>query len=170
MLFGLYMRSNQGVNVSLVMNRIPARQPFDNGSYLFKTVASSFVPRFLWPDKPEAGGVFNMEHYAGIRIRNWSTNIGPIGEAYGNFGTNGGIFYMFILGVFLRFIFKKVLQISEKVPLLILWIPVLFFQVTYSAESDSLQILNSIIKSAFFLWILYKFLPSWFGVVKSSSQ
>lgn len=166
MFFTLYMRSNQGVNVSRVMNRIPSHQPFDNGTYLFESIASAFVPRFLWPDKPQAGGVFNMQHYAGVQIRSYSTNVGPLGEAYGNFGVNGGIIYIFLLGALLRIIYKKVLNISENLPVIILWIPVLFYQVTYSAESDSLQILNSLIKSAFFLWLLYKLLPAWFGVTK----
>jgi hypothetical protein len=161
--FPLYIRSNQGYNVSLVMRRIPVMQPYDNGRRLTTVLASAFVPRFLWPDKPEAGGKESMKYFTGWVIHGWSTNVGPLGEAYGSFGVNGGIFYMFLIGLIIRYAYKKVFTISANLPLLILWIPFLFYQITYSAETDSLQIFNSLIKSSFFLWLLYKALPGWFG-------
>jgi hypothetical protein len=43
---------------------------------------------------------------------------------------------------------------------------VLFYQVTYAAETDSLQVFNSLTKSAFFIWLLYRQWPQWFGVEK----
>lgn len=164
--FPIYYRANQGYNVALVMRRIPRIQPFDNGRNLLISFASAFVPRFLWPDKPEAGGKFNMKFYAGFDIKGWSTNIGPLGEAYGSFGIEGGIVYMFFLGGFIRWAYKRVFIVGNKIPLIILWIPVLFYQTTYSAETDMLQIVNSILKSAFFIWLLYKLLPGWFGIVE----
>jgi len=165
-LFPLYYRANQGYNVAMVMRRFPSRMPFDNGKNLLLNLASSVVPRLFWPDKPEAGGKFNMKYYVGLELTNWSTNVGPIGEAYGSFGVTGGIIYMFFLGAFIRWAYKCVFVIAYKLPLLIFWIPVMFYQVTYSAESDTLQILNSVIKSAFFVWILVKILPKWFGKSK----
>jgi hypothetical protein len=168
--FNTYIRSNQGFNVALVMRRIPSYQPYDDGNNLFKVMAASIVPRFLWPDKPEAGGKFNMKYYAGYSIKGWSTNIGPLGEAYGSFGVVGGIFYMFLLGMFIRWAYKLVFTIGKRIPLLICWIPVLFYQITYSGETDTLQILNSLVKSAFFVWLLYKLLPGWFGVEKQNNR
>jgi hypothetical protein len=165
-LFPIYTRTNQGFNVALVMKRIPARQAYDNGDRLLTVFASAFVPRFLWADKPEAGGQFNMKYYAGWKIKGWSTNVGPLGEAYGSFGVTGGIIYMFLLGLFLRWVYLRVFILSDKIPLLICWLPVLFYLTTSSAETDTLQILNSIIKSAFFIWLLTKLLPGWFGIVK----
>lgn len=161
--FPIYYRTNQGFNVSLVMRRIPRVQPYDGGNRLALSFASALVPRVLWPDKPEAGGKFNMKYYAGVELRGWSTNVGPLGEAYGSFGVAGGIIFMFCLGIFIRWCYKMVFRLSVVNPLLILWIPVLFYQVTYSAESDTLQILNSLFKSALFIWILYKVFPAWFG-------
>lgn len=162
--FPIYYRANQGYNVALVMRRIPNIQPFDNGGNLAVSFASAFVPRFLWPNKPEAGGKFNMKFYAGMNLKGWSTNIGPLGEAYGSFGVEGGIIYMFFLGGFIRWAYKRVFVIGNRIPLIVLWIPVLFYQTTYSAETDTLQIVNSIMKSAFFIWLLYKLFPGWFGV------
>ena len=167
--FPVYSRTNQGFNVALVMKRIPVIQPYDYGDRLVTVFASAFIPRFLWTDKPEAGGRFNMKYYAGWNIRGWSTNVGPLGEAYGSFGITGGIIYMFLLGLFLRWVYLRVFYLSGKTPLLICWLPVLFYLITSSAETDTLQILNSIIKSAFFIWLLTKFLPSWFGIVKDTA-
>lgn len=163
MFFPIYYRTNQGFNVALVMNRFPRVADFDNGKKLGVVVASSFIPRFLWPNKPTAGGKDNMQYYAGVQIRGYSTNVGPLGEAYGSFGKFGGIFYLFVLGVFIRWAYYRIFIIAQHLPLIIFWIPVLFFQISYSGESDSLQILNSLIKSAFFIWLLYRLFPRLFG-------
>jgi hypothetical protein len=165
--FPLYSRTNQGYNVALVMRRMPNVKPYDGGTRLVTVFASAFVPRFLWTDKPEAGGKFNMKYYAGWNIIGWSTNVGPLGEAYGSFGPTGGIIYMFLLGLFFRGAYLWVFKRSAKIPLLICWLPVLFYDITSSSETDTLQILNSIIKSAFFIWLLTKLLPGWFGIVKN---
>jgi hypothetical protein len=158
--FFLYYRANQGFNMSLVMRRFPDMVPFDNGSKLGISVASSFIPRLFWPDKPTAGGLENMKYYAGTNIKGWATNVGPLGEAYASFGFAGGIFYMMVLGWFIRFAYQRLFIIARKnLPLTILWIPVMFFQVAYSAENDTLQILNSLLKSAFFIFVLYKIIP-----------
>jgi hypothetical protein len=160
--FPLYSRANQGFNIALVMIRIPSRQLYDDGERLLTVLASVFVPRFLWVDKPEAGGKFNMKYYAGWTITNWSTNVGPIGEAYGSFGSVGGIIYMMLIALFIRWAYFFVFSISQKIPALVCWLPFLFYQTTSSAETDTLQILNSIVKSAFFIWLLIKLMPTWF--------
>jgi hypothetical protein len=169
--FPVYMRTNQGFNISVVMRRIPAQQDFDDGNHLLLTAASALVPRLIWPDKPQAGGKESMMYYTGFNIEGWSTNVSPLGEAYASFGPYGGIFYMFLLGLFIRWIYKRVFVIGLRLPLIVLWIPVLFYQVTYCMETDSLQIFNSLLKGAFFLWLLYKILPTWFGkMIKQSSS
>lgn len=160
--FPFYSRANQGYNVGLVMRRFPNTVPHDEGSALSRSILSSFVPRFLWPDKPEAGGKFNMKYYTGLEIRGWSTNVGPLGEAYGAFGNIGGIFYMAFLAFFIRWVYRKVFVLSVTYPLLILWLPVLFYQTIYSAENDTLQIFNSLVKSSIFIYLTYRFVPTLF--------
>ncbi len=165
--FFVFIRMNQGWNISNVLKKIPSQREYENGRQLLRVAFASVIPRLFWADKPEAGGKFNMQYYAGLKIEGWSTNIGPLGEAYGNFGVGGGIIYMFLLGLFIRWIYKKVFKLGIKTPLLILWLPVLFYQVTYSAETDTLQILNSLFKTSFFIYLIYRFLPSWFGKQKT---
>lgn len=161
-LFPIYLRMNQGYNIALVQRRIPQYVDYLGGDYLVLTFTSAFVPRLFWPDKPAAGGRYNMLMYTGKTIRGWSTNVGPLGEAYGNFGNIGGWFYMFGFGLFIRFAYTRYLQICKKRPILFIWMPVLFFQVVYVMETDSLQAFNSLIKGAIFIFVMYKLFPSLF--------
>lgn len=162
--FPVYVRGNQGYFVALVMYRYPAVKPFDSGERLFQVLLSSLVPRLLWPDKPMAGGKFNMQYYAGRVISTYTVNVGPLGEAYGSFGWAGGILYMGILGFFIRWVYSRVFAVGRRYPLVILWIPVLFFQVSYSAENDTLQILNSLIKISVFIYLVFRIFPELFRV------
>ena len=100
--------------------------------------------------------------YTGIYVYGWSTNVGPIGEAYGNFGYWGGWFYLMAFAVFIRYAYNKFISICKRRPILFLWMPVLFFQIVYVMETDSLQAFNSLIKGAVFLFIMYKLFPSLF--------
>ncbi|HET6253697.1 MAG TPA: hypothetical protein VFE32_06475 [Puia sp.] len=161
--FQIFTRANQGFNVSLVMNRFPEKVPFDDGNKLFLNIASSLVPRVFWPNKPEAGGRANMSYYAGLNIIGWSTNVGPLGESYGSFGPRGGVIFMILLGIFIRFAYTRMFKLSARIPLLLFWLPVMFYQTTYAGETDTLQILNSILKSALFIWLLHRQWPEWFG-------
>jgi hypothetical protein len=164
--FPIYTRINQGYNISLVMQRFPAKIPFDGGSNLLINLASSLVPRVFWPNKPEAGGKVNMLYYAGLTIAGWSTNVGPLGEAYGSFGPRGGVIFMILVGIFIRYAYSLLFKLSGQIPLLIFWLPVMFYQTTYAGETDTLQIFNSILKSALFIWLLYRQWPKWFGAKK----
>lgn len=157
--FPLYYRMNQGYNIGLVMRRIPSKVDYLGGTYLELGFVSSFVPRLFWPDKPKAGGEENMRIYTGYIIKDWSTNVGPLGEAYGNFGNWGGWLYLFVFAFFIRWVYMKFMNICMNRPILFLWMPALFFQTFYVMETDSLQAFNSLIKGAIFLFLLYKLFP-----------
>lgn len=165
-MFPIYMRTNQGYNIALVMRRFPVVTPYDDGQNIFLSIASSLVPRVFWPDKPMAGGKYNMYYYTGIKISGWSTNVGPLAEAYASFGPIGGALYMFLLGLFIRWFYQLLFKRSTKVPLLFLWVPLLFYQVSYSAENDTLQIFNSLLKAGMFVLLIYAAYPGLFGKIK----
>jgi hypothetical protein len=84
--YPLYVRFNQGYNVSVVMKRIPAAVPFDEGDMVKKSLLASITPRFLWPDKPMAGGHFNMKYYAGITIKNFPPMLVHLGKLMAHLG------------------------------------------------------------------------------------
>lgn len=163
-LFPLYYRMNQGFNIALVMRHIPKNIEHLGGEYLLTNFVSSFVPRLFWEDKPKAGGIENMRIYTGINIRGWSTNVGPIGEAYGSFGYIGGWLYVMLFAGFIRVVYIRFITLSQRIPILFLWMPPFFYQTIYVMEADSLQAFNSIMKGAVFLFLLYKLFPVLFGV------
>lgn len=112
----IYYRTNQGFYVALVQRYMPASKPHDNGANLTVVILSAFVPRFLWEDKPMAGGEANMKYYAGYTIKGYTINVGPLGEGYGSFGNMGAMYYMGLLAFFIRFMYRKVFDYAEKTP------------------------------------------------------
>jgi hypothetical protein len=159
--FELFVRMNQGYLIARAMDYVPRVEPFANGETIIRTIGAIIVPRFLWPDKMESGGAENLSRFLGIKRRlNYSMNIGPFGEAYGNFGSENGVLFIFVFSLFLSFLLKRFLTNCLKRPTLILWGPLLFYYML-SIETDILTTLNSFIKGAIFVaivfWISNKF-------------
>ena len=153
--FMLNRRFNQGWLISLTMNYVPRVEPYANGETIWMSLAAVAVPRFLWPDKPESGGEYNLRRFVGIKHRlRYSMNIGPYGEGYGNFGIAGGIVFMFIYGVLIAFFLHKALEMTWKYPSLIIWIPLQFYYVL-TVETDILSTINAFIKISVFMAIVY---------------
>jgi hypothetical protein len=155
-LFVTSVRMNQGWLVATTMKMVPEKHPYGNGEPLIEAVAASVVPRFVWPDKPEAGGKANLKRFWGFNLVGWSTNIGTLGEAYANFGRTGGIFYMFFYGLFFNLALSVLLKRSERRPTLVLWIPYLFFA-AIPVETDLLSTMGALVKGLIFCWIVFKF-------------
>jgi hypothetical protein len=157
-LFNTAVRMNQGWLIAETMYKVPAKYDFAYGETIATSVAAAFVPRFLWPDKPEAGGRANLIRFWGYYIYGYSENIGPIGEAYANFGRTGGIIFMFFYGLFFNGVLTYLLRRSEKRPSVLCWIPFLFFYAVV-VETDILTTVGSIVTSLMFMFIfswLYK--------------
>ncbi|MBK6390612.1 MAG: hypothetical protein IPF70_08590 [Saprospiraceae bacterium] len=120
---------------------------------------ASFIPRIFWPDKPTSGGKANMKYYANVFLDTTSMDVGPIGEGYGSFGKWGGILYMFFFGSFLSLSFRYFISLCKKYPLLIFWQPLVFYEVIYCMENDTMQAMNSLIKIGIILFILFEYFP-----------
>lgn len=153
-MFPTVNRFNQGMIVGKVMVYIPKEKPFAEGETIFTSLAASFIPRLLWPDKPTSGGHYNMERFTGFKIEGYSMNVSPMGEAYGNFGVGGGIVFMLIYGLFFSVFILILLKVIKKTPTLILWFPVLFLN-SIQIETDILMCVNSLLKNLLFIWFCY---------------
>lgn len=154
LMFPTVNRFNQGMIIGKVMVHIPKTAPYAEGETIFTSLAASFVPRLLWPDKPISGGKFNMERFTGFKIEGYSMNVSPMGEAYGNFGVQGGIVFMVFYGLFFSGIIFLLLNVIRKRPTLILWFPVLFLN-SIQIETDILMCVNSILKNLIFIGFCY---------------
>jgi hypothetical protein len=154
-LFYMAVRMNQGWLVATTMQRVPSRYEFAYGETIWKSIAAAIVPRFLWPDKPEAGGKANLKRFWGYDLVGFSMNIGPLGEAYANFDVLGGIIFMLFYGLFFNLMLSLILRMAQKRPTLVLWIPFLFFY-AIGVETDILTTTGSIVKGVFFTWIIFR--------------
>ena len=153
-MFPVVVRFNQGMIQDKVMNYVPSVRPFAEGTTISNSILASFVPRFLWPDKPIAGGHWNMEYFTGLIIEGYSMNIGPFGEAYGNFGKTGGMIFMFFYGLFFNLAIFLIIRYAKQKPTIILWFPVLFLN-SIQIETDILMTVNSLLKNIIFVSLCY---------------
>jgi hypothetical protein len=151
-LFGMMMRLNQGWLICKTMYHVPKDKPYAYGSSIGLSLAATLVPRFIWPSKPKAGGAYNLERFWGYKLNNYSMNIGPIGEAYGNFGKYGGTIFMFFYGLFFNYILNIILKYSVANPTWIIWLPFLFLY-AIGTETDMVSTFNYLVKSFIFLFL-----------------
>jgi len=154
-LYNQAVRLNQGWLIAVTMDRVPRRFEYANGETIWMSVAAAFIPRFIWPDKPEAGGKYNLKRFWGYNLVGYSMNIGPIGEGYANFGRTGGIVFMFFYGLFFNLILTMLLKWSEKRPSVLCWIPFLFFYAVV-VETDILTSVGSIVTSLMFMVVFIR--------------
>ena len=147
-------RINQGWIVARIMRYTPYYEPFAGGETIITGIEASLIPRFLKPDKAQAGGRDNFERFTGKKIsEGTSMGLSPLGEAYANFGVNGGILFMFLLGLFYNFYMFVILKLTYRYPSLILWLPLLFLQVV-KAETDFVVVLNHLVKASIVVAIM----------------
>jgi hypothetical protein len=154
--FPFVVRTNQGMIIGKVMDYIPSHTSFFDGVTIWKSIASAFVPRFLWPDKPIAGGKLNMLEFTGLVIEGYSMNVSPFGEAYANFNIFGGIIYMFFYGIIFNLAYTLLLIKAQKNYTLILWFPAIFIN-SIQIETDTLMTVNSLLKTLLFIALVYWF-------------
>lgn len=152
----LNVRLNQGWIISAIIDNIPTVEPYANGETINEAIIASIVPRFLSPNKKEAGGQENFERFTGLAINAQSTSMGTsiIGEAYGNYGKQGSWVFMFIWGVFISMCFRKLVKFAETHPIMYFILPIIFLQVI-KAETEFYVVLNHFIKSSILIFILY---------------
>jgi hypothetical protein len=138
-----------------VVRRTPTEVPYWGGQ-TYASLVGSFVPRFIWPDKPtkELGQAFG-HRYGLIYWTNTSTaiNLPILVEFYINFATLGVIVGMFLTGIIYRVLDSKVNRPGQS-PVLsmiggVLLLPLLLI------ESDFSLVFGGIPLNAIALWFIW---------------
>lgn len=156
-------RMNQGFLIARTMDYVPRQEPFANGETILTAFAAAIAPRFLWPDKPEAGGRDMVCRFLGdCHTLKYSYNLGQLGEGYANFGVIGGCIFMFFYGWMIRVFYTLIANMCVKRHTLVLWIPLIFFA-SLSLETDFMSFLNSFTKAFIFTLAM-------FGIAKLFGQ
>jgi hypothetical protein len=88
-----------------VMEFTPDRVPYQYGR-LYSYIGVTFIPRFLWPDKPsvnDANRWYQVSYGLTLPrgLSSVSIAVGTLAESYINFGWLGPVLIMFPLGIFL---------------------------------------------------------------------
>lgn len=156
------MRLNQGWIISAILNNVPQVEPYAAGSTVSEAIYASALPRFLNPNKKEAGGQDNFRKFTGLQLGDGtSMGISIIGEAYGNFGIQGGVLFMGIWGLFLGWGWSRLYKIAFATPVFIAFLPLIFLQVV-KAETELVVVLNHFVKASIvvflFFWTVKRFL------------
>jgi hypothetical protein len=141
-------RMNQGWIIARIMNHMPEKLSFVRGETVEAALYAALLPRFLVPGKARAGGRANFERFTGTPLpETTSMDISLVGEGYANFGYLGGMAFIFLVSLLYNWVIVKVVALSKNNPTLILWIPLLFFQVM-KAETDFATVFNYLTKAA----------------------
>ncbi|MVM29262.1 hypothetical protein GO755_04395 [Spirosoma sp. HMF4905] len=152
-LFASFGRFNQGIMIGSAMAKVPVHEAYANGEVLLAFIYP-LVPRLFWSDKPQTGGYENIRRFTTLtQFENTSINLSPVGEGYVNFGY-GGILFAYLYGLLLRGCFQAVFIMAERVPSVILWLPMLYVG-CLTMETDLLSTWGSLVNSALFIAILF---------------
>jgi hypothetical protein len=160
-------RINQGFILSYVMSNVPTRIPFEDGSEFKDIVQSAILPRFLAPNKLNAGDKKIFMKYSGISIKeNTSMALGSLADGYINYGVLGGCIFMLGLGLLYNFTLKSFYKYSKNFPILLLFLPLIFY---YPIRPDcELQtILGHLLKSCFLIFIV---MSIWKNIFKINTE
>ena len=153
----LNVRLNQGWIISAIMYNVPKREEHAYGRTIFESLEAAAIPRFLNPEKKKAGGVENFKKYTGLPLaKNTSMGISIIGEAYANFGVYGGILFMGVWALFLGCVWVFLIDKVNFNPKWLFVLPLVFIQVV-KAETEFSVVLNHLVKSIIFIFILFHF-------------
>jgi hypothetical protein len=93
-----------------VIRRTPREIPYWGGT-TYLSLVGSFIPRFLWPDKPtkELGQAFGHRYgYVGSRDSRTAINLPILVEFYVNFGFLGVVLGMAVVGMVYRLVERTV--------------------------------------------------------------
>ena len=148
------IRINQGYIVTNIMQTVPYKVPYEDGAEMMEIIKAAILPRILAPDKLRAGDRTIFMKYSGmVLLPGTSMALSSLGDAYVNFGTLGGVIFMFFYGLLFSEILNAFYRQSFKYPVLILFIPLVFY---YPIRPDcELQtIMGHLVKSCFLIYVM----------------
>jgi hypothetical protein len=135
-----------------VIETTPNRVPYQDGR-LYSYLLVTFVPRFVWPDKPSANDAnqwyqVSYQMTSPSDLTTVSIAVGTVTESYINFGWFGPLIVMFALGLLLG-VFEKVL-FNVKSGLLLSSIGVALLPGLISIESQMAVYISGLVQQIFF--------------------
>jgi len=138
---------------AIVLSRVPAEIPHPGVSKTLSRLAVSFIPRFLYPDKPliHQGFAFN-EIFFGRSTENVSIATFQIVEAYYLAGIAG----MVLIGIFMGWVgsFIGFLRSQISSPLIFPYFCI-FIRTLMNTERDIVLVWTTVLRAVLVFWILH---------------
>ena len=154
--------------LSRVVSMTPSSIPYWEG-YTYRSLFTKFIPRFLWPDKPEelTGNQFGQRYgFLDPGDNTTSMNLPWIVELYANFGTWGILLGMGMFGLLLAFL-NQLFNRPQMNPVEFVYGTSLVFVLFYQESSFALMI-GSVFLLSIALYVLLKL--AYGGVVSPSKR
>lgn len=153
-------RLNQGWIISRVLYWVPDHEPFARGETISATLRATLLPRVLDPNKLQLGGQEYFERFTGMPLRRTSMDLSVAGEMYANYGYWGGLFGVFLFGLFIGAVYRVFLRWGYQSQLWWAWAP---FVLLYStrAENSIAEVTNLVVKSTIVMMVVIAVIPAW---------
>ena len=135
-----------------VVDKTPTVVPYQYGR-LYSYMVITFIPRFIWPDKPSVNDANQYYQLAYSLTREESLSgvsiaVGVLTEGYMNFGWVGAMGIMFLVGIF--FDFYQRLFLSRGSGILLTSLGIIILPQLLAIESQMAQYLGGIVQQVFF--------------------
>lgn len=154
-------RLNQGWIIARIIVWVPTSEPYAHGETIVDAVRAAILPRFIDPNKYEAGGAENFPRFTGLTLSGTtSMNLSPAGEMYANFGANGGLIGMLLFGVALGMLYRMFAIWAHSSPLWWAWAPYVMLY-TMQAENGLGESINHVAKSSLLMLLVVYTVPAW---------
>jgi len=148
------VRINQGFIITNIMNNVPDKVPYANGSELYILLEAAIMPRILAPNKLNAGDRTIFTKYSGIPLtEGTSMGLSTLGDAYLNFGVFGGVIFMFLLGLAYSQVLKFFQKKAHTYPILILFTAIVFYY-PIRPDCETQTILGHLVKSCVLIYFI----------------
>jgi len=154
-------RANQGWIIAHVLTWVPVREPYAEGETLVTALGSALQPRVVDPHKYVAGGRTYFERFTGLPLsRVTSMNLSVAGEMYANFGAEGGVVGVLLIGLVVGWLVRGLTSLARRSLLWWAWAPYLLLY-AMQAENGIGEEVNQIVKALITTCVVIAVVPAW---------
>lgn len=165
-------RSYEFTKYGLISPKLIMDNSIDDYEYgaTYLTIVTNFIPRSIWPGKPDTGGVVLTNRYM-PNVWNGSSNLatGVAAEAMLNFGEAGLLlvpFQMMLMFLVLRFIYCRIYKNKyTSVGLVKVVLVYIFASMAFSnlISGEFTNVMMGLVINLFFLFFVFNFLRLFYG-------
>jgi hypothetical protein len=154
------VRINQGWITCRAMDYVPRNVDYAGFGLISKYLEAAVLPRFLAPDKLNAGDKELFHTYTGLQLTEaTSMGLGIVADSWVSFGKYGGWAMMLVFGFVINLTLKFYENLTKKFPLVYFFLPLVYIY-PIRPDCETQTSFGHLIKCSFLvIFIAYRFLP-----------